>query len=144
MTEDELKSLRRLIQDRELIDEQIEGLRASVQRTSPNLDGMPHGGQQRDIMAEYVARLEELQDRYLEMSGKITEEILSLSDEICRVCTQKQAKVVLYRYKDCKEWGTIADEMGYADERSVRRLHHRAIKRLFKNSPVMTSKNDLI
>ena len=47
MTMDDLKGLRELHRERQRIIDRMEQLRASVQRTSPNLDGMPRGGQLR-------------------------------------------------------------------------------------------------
>ena len=143
MTPEELRNIRVLIGRIEILDEQIERLRASVQRTSPKLDGMPRGGTGADVMAEYVAKLEDLQDAYIEASGKCLEELLSISDEINAKCTKKQAKVIMLRYKDGYTWEEVAEQMGAYDVRSVIRLHKRGIKRLFKNDHVMTTKNKI-
>lgn len=141
MTPEELRNIRVLIGRIEILDEQIEQLRASVQRTSPKLDGMPRGGADRDIMAEYVAKLEDLQDAYIEASGKCMEELISLSDEINARCTIKQAKVIMLRYKEGLTWEEVAEQMGASEVRSVIRLHKRALKNLFKNGHGMATNN---
>ena len=76
MTMDDLKGLRELHRERQRIIDRMDQLRASVQRTSPNLDGMPHGGQQRDIMAEYAANFEDAIRTLGTIEQRLTERFL--------------------------------------------------------------------
>lgn len=120
MTLDELRNLRELAIRLNRINEQIDRLRLYVQRTSPGLDGMPHGTAYHDAFAEYVANVDAYLDLRIELSGKMYEEILSLSEEILAL-PKPQADTLWRYYAEGKGIRRIAREMHY-DKRHVYRL----------------------
>lgn len=120
MTMAELKRLRSLAIELAKVNEQIERLRLYVQRTSPGLDGMPHGTAYHDAFAEYVANVDAYLDTRIELAGKISEEIISLSEEIMAL-PRPQSETVWKYYAEGKGIRRIAREMHY-DKRHVYRL----------------------
>lgn len=120
MTIEELNRLRYLAIEVVRVNEQIERLRAYVQRTSPGFDGMPHGTAYHDAFAEYVANVDQYLDLRIELAGKMQEEIISLSAEIMSL-PKPQADTLWKYYAEGKGIRRIAREMHY-DKRHVYRL----------------------
>ena len=113
MTESELKSIRELAIRLNRVNDEIERLRSYVQRTSPSLDGMPHGGQHDDAMADYAAEVERWLDDRIELAGKIMEEIKSLSDEIVEL-KKPTADIIWMYYAEGKSIRQIANILHYS------------------------------
>ena len=128
----DLQNLRELKRRQKTVEERILHLRSSVLRTSPNLDGLPHGGAYKDAMAEYVAKLDQLQWDMIKIETRLNEEIIRIEDEIRKLPPQ-QCAVVWMRYAEEKSWGKIANELHY-DRTWVFRLHAKAIITLTKTS----------
>ena len=131
MTRHDLDELKELHRERKWIEERIEELRASVERTSPNLDGMPHSGQQRDIMAEYAAN-------YTEALGKLSgieKRVAELIDEIeywirDAGLPAKQTAIIWMKYAEGKSIGQIGKEMYYGRQ-WVYKQYRQAMQTLF-------------
>ena len=113
MTHEELRTLRERAKELNRVNQEIERLRAFVQKTSPNLDGMPHGGQAGDVMADYVAKADKWLDLRIELAGKIMEEIISLSEEITHL-PKPTADVLWKYYAEGKSIKQIANEIHYS------------------------------
>lgn len=131
MTMDDLKGLRELHRERQRIIDRMDQLRASVQRTSPNLDGMPHGGQQRDVMAEYAANFEDAIRTLGTIEQRLTERIDMVEQGIREAnLPPKWSAIIWSRYADGMTFGQIAREMHY-NRQHVYKLHKKAIYFLF-------------
>jgi DNA-directed RNA polymerase specialized sigma24 family protein len=132
MTAEELKDLRELSKRLNRVNQEIERLRAFVEKTSPNLDGMPHGGQQNDAMADYVAKADQWLDLRIELAGKIMEEIISLSGEITEL-PKPTADVLWKYYAEGKSIRQIANEIHYS-RRQTYNLWNDGKRRLMKGA----------
>jgi len=115
MTWEDLNELNELHRERKSVEEMLERLRASVQRTSPNLDGMPHGGQQHDIMAEYAANYDEALRRLSDIDRRLTERIDLIENELRTApLNPRQIAVVWSRHAEGLSWGKICHELYYS------------------------------
>ena len=128
MTRAELEELPILIKKRATYEERIMRLRVSILRTTPQLDGMPHGGQQRDLMAEYAARLDALERQLMATETEINARIQTIEETVRRL-PMRQCAVVWMRYVDNMSWEKIARELHYS-KRNLYYLHRDAIKTL--------------
>ena len=109
---EDLDALTSLYKERESVKAMIERLRSAVQRTSPNLDGMPHGGQQRDIMAEYAANYDEANRRLSEIERMISYKIGEIEyDIIVAPLNENQHTVIWSHYVEGKDMKKVSHEM---------------------------------
>lgn len=114
MTRHDLDELRELHREKKRIEERLDQLLASVQRTSPNLDGMPHGGQQKDIMAEYMANLDIALRTLSEVEKRLTERIDRIERDIRDAeLPTRQTAIIWMRYAEGKSIGQIGHELHY-------------------------------
>lgn len=131
VTKRDLMGVRELIRIQRTIAERMESIRASVTLSSPSLDGMPHGGEYHDRMAEYMAQLDELE-------RDIGKTILRLESEILRIETEietlqpREQMIIRLRYIDGLSWRKIAARTHYA-ERHCKRLHKTALEILLNS-----------
>lgn len=131
MTMDDLKGLRELHRERQRIIDRMEQLRASVQRTSPNLDGMPRGGQQKDIMAEYAANYEQAIRTLGTIEQRLTERIDTVEQEIRNAnLPPRETAVIWSRFVEGETIGQVAREMHY-NRQHVYKIYKRALCLLF-------------
>lgn len=122
MTEDELKSLREKAIQLSRVNREIDRIRSYVLHTSPNLDGMPHGGQNVDAMAAYVANVEDWLNEKTELAGKMMEEIISLSEEIMKL--QKPTADIIWKYyAEGKNIRQIAIETHYSRRQTYNKFN---------------------
>lgn len=122
MTEEELRSLREKAIQLNRVNREIDRIRSFVMHTSPNLDGMPHGGQNVDAMASYVAEVEQWLDEKTELAGKIMEEIISLSEEIMKL--QKPTADIIWKYyAEGKNIRQIAIETHYSRRQTYNKFN---------------------
>ena len=109
---EDLNALTALYQERQSVVAMIERLRAAVQRTSPNLDGMPHGGQQRDIMAEYAANYDEANRKLSEIEKMIAYKIGEVEyDILVAPLNENQHNVIWMHYVEGKSMKKISQQM---------------------------------
>ncbi len=95
---------------------------------SPNLSGMPRGGDPVEV-ADLISDKRELEDRIKRLTDKgrfLRSEIL---DHIDRLTDPRYADILESFFIDCKDFDTIADETGFS-ERHVIRLYSEGIYHL--------------
>ena len=133
MTRHDLDELRELHREKQKIEERLEKLRASVQRTSPNLDGMPHGGQQKDIMAEYMANFDTALRTLSEVEKRLTERIDMIETDIRKAqLPTRQTAIIWMRYAEGKSMGQIGHELHY-EKSWVYKQYKIAMESMFPN-----------
>lgn len=131
MTMDDLKGLRELHRERQRIIDRMDQLRASVQRTSPNLDGMPHGGQQRDIMAEYAANFEDAIRTLGTIEQRLTERIDMVEQGIRDAnLPPRETAVIWCRFVEGMSIGQVSHELNYSRSRTYD-LYKMALQMMF-------------
>jgi len=128
MTRQELSELIDLHRREKALEERRERLRESVQRYAAPLSDMPHGSSWKDPMAEYAAKLDELDRQILDLVMQIENRIQQIED-FTKSLTPNQAAVVRLRYENGYSWGRIAKELNYS-KGHCRNLHTDAMKRL--------------
>lgn len=133
MTRHDLDELRGLHRERRKIEELLDRLRASVQRTSPNLDGLPHGGQQKDIMAEYMANYDTALRTMSEIEKRLTERIDRIERDIREAeLPARQTAIIWMRYAEGKSMGQIGHELHY-EKSWVYKQYKQAMEAMFPN-----------
>lgn len=131
MTRQDLDALKELHRERKQIEDRLEQLRAMVERTSPNLDGMPHGGQQKDLMAEYAANFDTAIRQLSAIELRITERIDTIEHGIRKAnLPTRQTAIIWMRYAEGKSIGQISKEMHYGRSHCYR-LYTDAMETLF-------------
>lgn len=114
MTRRDLDALRVLHRQKRTVEERIERLRAQIERTSPNLDGMPHGGQQKDLMAEYAANLDEALKKMGELEQQLSARICDIENEIRNAqLPARQTAIIWMRFTEGKSMSQIGRELNY-------------------------------
>lgn len=131
MTKEDLTELRRLHTARRVIEEHIDRLRASAERYSTPLSDMPHAPAWQDPMAEYMAKLDELQRRWTEIRSEIERRGQIMEIEL-RILTPEEYRVMFMRYIDGYGWHKIQRRMHYS-ERQAFRMHASALIKLSIN-----------
>ena len=115
MTRRDLDNLREMHRQRRSILDRIERLQTQVERTSPNLDGMPHGGQQKDLMAEYAANLDDALRVMAELEQRLSIMIEGVEQEIRTAqLPSRQTAIIWMRYAEGKTIGQIGHELHYS------------------------------
>lgn len=109
--------------------EELERLKAMVTKITQTLREDAGGGSRsQDKIGDAVSRIVDLQ---VELNAEIDRYIDSKA-EICnalnKIQKQRYFDVLYKRYVLFKTWQQIADDMGYADVRSVYLLHGRALQ----------------
>jgi RNA polymerase sigma factor (sigma-70 family) len=114
----------------ESLDERIARLRSQAERLSRPLTGLP-GIDAGDFLAEYAAKLDELE---LERVGQVItlEEQLQTCEDWIATLPTRQAKVMRLRYIDGLPWKQVAQEAHYGI-RHCSRIHTAAIKKMSNN-----------
>lgn len=101
-----------------------------VRPRSPKLTGLPRSGQnatldlQMEIIEHAQKRFEAARDIFLEKLSELEEEIDSLEE-------YDQRMVLYFRHFYRMKWNEVAERMHWS-ERTVRRIHARALKALAK------------
>ena len=131
MTRHDLDELRELHRERKFVQNRLEELRAMVQRTSPNLDGMPHGGQQKDIMAEYMANYDIANRTLSEIEKRLTERIDRIEQDIRDAhLPTKQTAIIFMRYVEGKNMRQIGLELNY-EKSWIYKQYKKAMETMF-------------
>lgn len=133
VTKRDLMGVRELIRIQRTIAERMESIRASVTLSSPSLDGMPHGGEYHDRMAEYVAKMDAIQWEYAKLETRLQDEIMRIETEV-RMLKPNQCAVIWMRYIDGMSWKRISRELHYSASQ-VYELHKAGLKRLSTERP---------
>lgn len=98
---------------------------------SPNMSGMPSGHAGSDRMAEYIIKLDEMQQKINEAIERACDRMKEIDEVISKVEDTTLKQVLFYRYiKGCK-WDDIEETINYT-ERHLRRLKDRALEEVAK------------
>lgn len=91
-------------------------------------DGMPRGGDQRDL-SDYMVRIDSMiQDR----ENEIRKRVMLFDDILKKIKSLKNKNeddVMFYKYIRRKNFAEIAEKMNYS-ERHTRRIHNKALEHL--------------
>ena len=129
MTRETLKRIKAIRKNYERNTEAIYRLNAEITRITPQLTLAGGKGADRDRMAEYVARLEDLENQRRAVNIEY-EALLAEVDEWVATLPVNEAEVITKRYiEEFKGWQRVAWQMHYS-ERMVKYLHFKALQRL--------------
>ena len=130
MTTQDLQACRNIRGQIESLDERIARLRSQAERLCRPLTGLP-GGKADDYLAEYAAKLDELERERAGQVVALEEQLQSCNDWIETLPAQ-QARVMRLRYIDGLPWKQVAREAHYGI-RHCSRIHAAAIKKMSNN-----------
>ena len=135
ITRDELKKLRYYDAAIAAAEERIADLRQKAAGLTRSMSGIPHGTAHVDKMAEYMCKLEKIEE---DLSRQINDMVAlenRVRDEIAQLPDQ-QAMIMHYRYLEVNwrkgrrlTWREVARKTHY-DEGWCRKIHAAALKRL--------------
>lgn len=115
------------------IAEELEAIEAAYLPKSPNIDGMPHGGNGADL-ATFAARYDELYAKLKKQQEHSVNTYHHIVDTIEAMETGEDAKTLLrYRYILGKTWEETAVLMHYTYRHTLR-MHGAALQKLKKMS----------
>lgn len=126
ITKSDLDSLRELQSRKEALEDRRERLRESVQRYAAPLSDMPHAPAWKDAMAEYAAKMDDLDHEIADLIIEIEERIIRIEKEIDALPAD-MAIIIRMRYEQCYGWKKIMRKT-HNSERTVFRAHSRALK----------------
>lgn len=128
LTKADLTELRRLHTSLRMIEEHIDRLRSAAERYSAPLSDMPHAAAWKDPMAEYMAKLDELQRRWTEIRMEI--EIRGQAFEVeLSILSADEYRIMFMRYIEGYGWHKIQRRMHYSDRQTFR-IHAAALVKL--------------
>ena len=131
MTFKDLKALRYHRREIEDIRERITRLQAAMEDgRKAMLDGMPHSGQQRDRMADYIVKLEGLYEQLLARWTDMETGIAAAMEWIDTL-PPDEGEVMRLRYVQGLTWREVERRAGYAENnRTAYRIQRRALRKL--------------
>lgn len=133
MTCDDLRKIRRMHEQMESLDERILRLRAAMEPGAQHLSKMPHGTAERDKMAGYMARLDELENQRLLDVINLEEEV-ERAEVVIRMLPDLQQRVVRnYYVRGAITWRAVGKTLNYS-ERHCKRIGAYALENLEKMS----------
>ena len=112
--------------DLEIRIAEIRGRITSI--SSTQFDAIPGGHGSADKIGDTIAKLSDLEAKYIDMIGKLAEEELEINNMISRLDLKEQ-RLIRLRYVDCKKWEDICYIMNYSWD-SVHRLHRGVLQKL--------------
>lgn len=100
--------------------------------SSTQFDAIPgcHGNS--DKIGDTIAKLCEIESKYIDMIGKLAEEELEIN-ELINTLDLKEQRLIRLRYVDCKKWEDICYIMNYS-WRAVHKLHSNILVKLEKSA----------
>lgn len=129
MTRETLKRIKAIRKAYERNTEAIYRLNAEITRITPQLTLACGKGADRDRMAEYVVKLEELEQQRQTVNVEY-EMLLNEVDKWLATLPENEAEVIRKRYiEEFHGWQRVAWQMHYS-ERMVKYFHFRALERL--------------
>lgn len=114
MIEQVLFSYRDALKERNRIEAKLDVLRNDLTIKSPTISDMPKGKRDGDKMAEYMAKVDELQRELKKAYEKTLDEYQHIDALISLVEDAKLREVLTYRYIKGYKWEDIADALSYA------------------------------
>ena len=117
----------KIIQTRlNVLQAEIERLRAEAESVSINLDGMPHGRGTADKTARLAVQLAEMETQMQEEMSTLWSKRMEIINLLGKMQKHKHQTLLHKRYIECKSWEVIAYEMGIS-WRHCYRLHGSAL-----------------
>ena len=114
-----LNSYRALDHQERLLSEVIEYTRERYLAHSPNYDGMPHGGTQKDL-SDYAAKVDGLLTELYAVMDKKHDALRTITEAIEALPTEGEKLLLRLRYIKHLKWEAVALEM----ELPVRRVYY--------------------
>lgn len=96
--------------------------------SSTQFDAIPGGHGNSDKIGDTVAKLSDLEAKYIDMIGKLAEEELEINNLISSLDLKEQ-RLIRLRYVDGKKWEDICYITSYSWD-SVHRLHRGVLQKL--------------
>lgn len=96
--------------------------------SSTQYDAIPGGHSNSDKIADTIAKLCDLEAKYIDMIGKLADEEIEINDMISKLELNEQ-KLIRLRYIDCKKWEDICYVMNYS-WMQIHRLHGKILAKL--------------
>jgi DNA-directed RNA polymerase specialized sigma subunit len=128
MTCDDLKRLLTMHRQLESLDERILRLRAAMEPGAQHLSKMPHGTAERDKMAAFMAKLDELESQRVY-------DVVALEERAERACKaitilpEQQQTIIRLRYIEGLCWRDVSRQTRYC-RRQCTYIHANAMERL--------------
>ena len=138
MTAADLERLDELREATNKLRDRLESLRNTSPVSAVNYSGTGGNGGTGDPVAEAACSAADVEEEMLR-------NVLEMVEIIDKIPSEKTRKIFRRRYINRRTWSQIADELGYSDERNLRRRVSRYKNRV-KNgeySPVMTLPNSV-
>lgn len=135
ITIEDLKMARTLKIRVEQCEESLQRLRSAVESVTPHLSaaGGSGGTPKSDKIADYVARLDEMQRKRLDAVIEYEQKLIEIDAWIATL-PEAEAKVITARYlAPFYGWQRLAMQAGYSIDGAFK-VHRRALKRLEKSA----------
>lgn len=100
--------------------------------SSTQFDAIPGGHSNSDKIGSTIAKLCDLESKYIDMIGELAEEELEINSLINKL-ELKEQKLIRLRYVDCKKWEDICVDMNYS-WRGIHKLHRSILAKLEKSA----------
>ena len=124
----DLHQLQEMRRKKERLEYEREILRESALRVTQTISDMPHASSWMDPMAEYAAKLDDLDRQIMDLTISIEKQIL-LIESIIQILPANQANVIRCRYENGYSWRRVARELHYT-KGHCKNLHTAALKKL--------------
>ena len=138
MTAADLERLDNLAAETKQLRSRLESLRNASPVSATNYSGIGGNGGTGDPVSRTACSVADIEEEMLRNA-------LEMVEIIDKIPSEKTRKIFRRRYINRRTWSQIADELGYSDERNLRRRVSRYKNRV-KNgeySPVMTLSNSV-
>ena len=96
--------------------------------SSTQFDAIPGGHSNSDRIGDTIAKLSDLEAKYIDMIGKLAEEELEINNMINSLDLKEQ-RLIRLRYVDGKKWEDICYIMNYGWN-NIHRMHREILKKL--------------
>ena len=96
--------------------------------SSTQFDAIPRGHSNSDRIGDTIAKLSDLEAKYIDMIGKLAEEELEINNMINSLDLKEQ-RLIRLRYVDGKKWEDICYIMNYGWN-NIHRMHREILKKL--------------
>lgn len=117
----------RLMQTRlNVLQTEIERLRAEAESVSITLDGMPKGGQTDDKTARLAVQIADMETTWQQELSGLWSRRMKIISQLGELKNHRHQTLLHKRYIECKSWEVIAYEMGIS-WRHCYRLHGSAL-----------------
>ena len=110
------------------LERRIAALRETLERTTPQLDGMPHGSDGTDKMASITATIVDL-ERRLDKRRVDCEKEMQRAETVIDTLPDQQRLIMRLRYIEGLTWRQVSEKSNY-DKRHCIRIHKRALERI--------------